>query len=133
MIYIFIHPFFASKRKKRTQLPHGQAIDFSEIEAVSYKHIGIAIDFSGNDQMIIKSALNQGGKSASYTIIHIVESAVARYYGKNTMDYETILDNDSLEKYQAKLKELGYQANVKIGFGNACQRNSQNYNFNKRY
>ncbi len=119
LIYIFAYPFFKSKRRKREQLPHGQAVDFDEIDSVSYKHIGIAIDFSGNDQMIIKSALNQGGKSASYTIIHIVESAVARYYGKNTMDYETSLDNDSLKKYQTKLKELGYKVNVKIGFGNA--------------
>ena len=116
LVYIFIHPFFASKRKKRTQLPHGQAIDFSEIEAVAYTHIGIAIDFSGNDQIIIRSALNQGGKSARYTIIHVVESAVARYYGKNTMDYETSLDSESLAKYKAKLKELGYHAVAILGY-----------------
>ena len=120
LVYIFIHPFFISKRERKSQLPHGQAVDFTEIETVSYKHIGIAIDFSGNDQMIIKSALNQGGKSARYTIIHVVESAVARYYGKNTMDYETNLDSVSLAKYQAKLKELGYHAEVKIGFGKAA-------------
>lgn len=120
LIYIFIYPFFSSKREKKGQLPHGQAIDFTEFETISYKHIGIAIDFSGNDQVIIKSALNQGGKSANYTIIHVVESAVARYYGKNTMDYETNLDNVSLEKYQSKLKELGYKTNIKIGFGKAA-------------
>jgi len=51
--------------------------------------------------------------------VHIVESAVARYYGKNTMDYETNLDNDSLKTYQKKLKELGYESNVQIGFGKA--------------
>jgi manganese transport protein len=55
-----------------------------------------------------------------YTIIHVVESAAARYLGKNTMDYETHLDSNSLEKYQTKLKELGYEADVKIGFGNAA-------------
>ncbi len=53
--------------------------------------------FLESDPLIIKSALNQGGKSAIYTIIHVVESAVARYYGKNTMDYETNLDNDQPE------------------------------------
>ncbi len=120
LIYIFIHPFFTSKRIKLAQLPHGQAIDFTKIEAIQYKHVGIAIDFSGNDQMIIRSALNQGGKSAIYTIIHVVESAAARYLGKNTMDYETHLDRDSLEKYQTKLKELGYESRVKIGFGDAA-------------
>ncbi|HKI88012.1 MAG TPA: Nramp family divalent metal transporter [Draconibacterium sp.] len=120
LAYIFIHPFLTSKRIKLAQLPHGQAIDFTEIESIEYKHVGIAIDFSGNDQMIIRSALNQGGKSAVYTIIHVVESAVARYYGQNTLDYETHLDSDSLKKYQTKLKELGYETSIKIGFGNAA-------------
>ena len=61
-----------------------------------------------------------GWKSAVYTFIHIVESAAARYLGKNTMDYETKLDHDSLVKYQDDLKELGYKVNIQIGFGNAA-------------
>ncbi len=125
LIYVFVHPFFKSNGKKTAQLPHGQAIDFSGIETVSYKHIGIAIDFSGNDQLIIKSALNQGGKMATYTIIHVVESAAARYLGKNTMDYETSIDSNSLKKYKSTLKELGYQTDIYIGFGNAASEISK--------
>jgi manganese transport protein len=117
--YVFIHPFITSSAKKRKQLPHGQAVDFAKIETIKYKHIAMAIDFSGHDQQIIKSALNQGGKSALYTFIHVVESAAARYLGKNTMDYETQLDYDSLVKYQKKLQDLGYKVNIEIGFGTA--------------
>jgi manganese transport protein len=118
--YVFIYPFFRYSGKRKSQLPHGQAVDFMEGASIEYKHIGIAIDFSGNDQKIIKSALNQGGKSAIYTFIHVVESAAAIYLGKNTMDYETQLDNDSLVKYQTDLKELGYKVNIEIGFGDAA-------------
>ena len=118
--YVFIHPYITSSDKRKTQLPHGQAIEFLESESIEYKHIGIAIDFSGNDQKIIKSALNQGGKDATYLFIHVVESAAARYLGKNTMDYETQLDHDSLVKYQTDLNELGYKVKIKIGFGNAA-------------
>jgi len=117
--YVFIHPFVTSVDKKRVQLPHGQAVDFAKIESITYNHVAMAIDFSGHDQQIIKSALNQGGKSAVYTLIHVVESAAARYLGKNTMDYETQLDYDSLVKYQNQLKELGYKVNIQIGFGKA--------------
>ncbi len=117
--YVFIHPFVSSADKKRIQLPHGQAIDFAKIDSVTYKHIAMAIDFSGHDQQIIKSALNQGGKSAVYTFIHVVESAAAIYWGKNTMDYETNLDNDSLIKYQNTLKDLGYKVDIQIAFGKA--------------
>lgn len=119
LAYVFIHPFITSVSKSRNQLPHGQAVDFAEVDSVKYNHIAMAIDFSGHDQQIIKSALNQGGKTASYTFIHIVESAAAHYSGKNTMDYETQLDNDSLVKYQNKLQELGYQVDIQIGFGKA--------------
>ena len=55
----------------------------------------------------------------------MVESAAARYLGKNTMDYETGIDRNSLEKYQAKLKELGYQTDIYIGFGNAANEISK--------
>jgi manganese transport protein len=121
LAYVFIHPFVTSASEKRKQLPHGLAVDFDKIEAISYKHIAMAIDFSGHDQQIIKSALNQGGKSASYTFIHIVESAAARYLGKNTMDYETQLDHDSLVKYQQQLQNLGYKVDIQIGFGKASR------------
>ncbi len=118
--YIFVHPFLSSAGKRKSQLPHGQALDFVEGDSIVYKHIGIAIDFSGNDQKIIKSALKQGGKQATYTFIHVVESAAAWYLGKNTMDYETQLDRESLTKYQKSLEELGYKTNIKIGFGGAA-------------
>src|SRR5690554_2172296 len=117
--YIFVHPFISVAAKKRTQLPHGEATDFKELNSVNYSHIGIAIDFSGRDQQIIKSALNQGGKDATYTLIHVVESAAAHYLGDNSLDYETQLDHTGLIKYQNQLKNSGYVVNIKISFGNA--------------
>jgi len=120
LLYVFIHPFFSMFSKKLKQLPHGQAVDFSKIESISYKHIAIAVDFSKIDQPIIKSAINQGGKGARYTIIHVVESAAARYWGTNAMDYETSLDNDSLMTYKSSLEKLGYTVGIQIGFGNAA-------------
>ncbi len=118
--YIFVYPFFTFSHKIGAQLPHGQAIDFAEFDLITYKHIAMAVDFSGHDQQIIKSALNQGGKSATYTIIHIVESAAAHYLGENSMDYETHLDQASLIKYQERLKALGYNVNIKISHGKAA-------------
>lgn len=117
LVYIFIFPFISSTTKKKKQWPHGKAEEFTFTAPIKYRHIGIAIDFSGNEQKIIQSALTQGGKSASYTLIHVVESAAARYLGKNTMDYETQLDKDNLNLYQKKLEEHGYKANLLIGFG----------------
>ena len=119
LLFVFIYPFFKRKEAWKKQLPHGHAEGFTLDEWIEYKHIGIALDFSGTDKKIIQSALHQGGKSATYTFIHVVESAAARYLGKNTRDYETQVDKDSLVKYQEDLEQLGYKANLKIGFGKA--------------
>ena len=118
LFYIFIKPFIGLNQKSKKQLPHGEALTFKDEKLAHYKHIGITIDFSGNDQKIIRNAIMQGGKAAEYTFIHVVETAAARYHGKNVMDQETLLDEKNLMKYQADLNEIGYKANFQIGFGN---------------
>jgi len=125
LLFIFVYPFFTSSKKKKKQWPHGKAEVFKLAEPVTYRHIGIAIDFSGNEQKIIQNALSQGGKSASYTLIHVVESAAARYHGDKSMDYETQLDAANLEAYQKSLEELGYSADSQIGFGDPASEISK--------
>ncbi|PKP40227.1 MAG: iron/manganese transporter [Bacteroidetes bacterium HGW-Bacteroidetes-13] len=120
LIYIFVYPIIITKVKEKKQLPHGYAQKIALDDLADYKHIGIAIDFSGNDQILIQNALKQGGKSAEYTFIHIVETAAARYLGKNALDKETKLDEQNIIIYRNRLLELGYQANHQIGFGPAA-------------
>jgi len=120
--YIYLSFLLSNlQRKKGYQLPHGKAVGFIAEEHIRYKHVGIAIDFSGNDQKLINNAIHQGGKSAQYTFIHVVESAAARYLGKNALDYETKVDSDSLTRYQNDLNTLGYTTSIQIGFGNTAQ------------
>lgn len=117
LLYVIIRPFIKKHEREHRQLPHGKALDIKEDLLIHYNHIGIAIDFTGNDQKIISNALFQGGKDAHYTFIHVVETAGARYYGNYAMDNETQLDEEYLKKYVADLEELGYHASYKIGFG----------------
>jgi len=118
LLYVFVHPFYTRRTKEIKQLPHGNAEQITEGAIINYKHIGIAIDFSGEDEKIIQNALMIGTKNATYTLIHVVESAAARYFGKNTLDHETQLDNDNLVKYREKLEQMNYKADTQIGFGN---------------
>ncbi|MFC5283814.1 Nramp family divalent metal transporter [Pedobacter alpinus] len=120
LIYIFIHPFISKKTEKTITLPHGEALIYTEDATIVYKHIGITTDFSDKDQKIIKNALMQGGKAAKYTFIHVVETAAARYHGKNVMDHETLLDEENLKKYVLSLNALGFTADFKIGYGNTA-------------
>lgn len=118
LLYVFFHPLLEKKKNASKQLvPHGNALDIGKIDKISYKRIGIAVDFSKNDRNTIRHALIQGGKEAHYYLIHIVETAAARYLGNEVMDHETQSDAANLEKYRANLEDLGYDSTPFIGFG----------------
>ena len=120
LLYIFVYPLI-SKKQRIGNIPHGNALEISNIEKINYKKIGITVDFSKNDRNTIRHALIQGGKDAHYHLIHVVETAAARYHGKTVMDHETQSDTENLEKYQQNLAELGYKATPHIGFGGTAK------------
>ncbi len=117
LIYVFIRPLIFKYKETPVYVPHGLARVLDAMDNITYNHIGITIDFSKNDSDVIRHALMQGGKSAHYTLIHIVETAGARYHGTEVMDSETQSDVDNLDKYADEVKALGYHAKPQIGFG----------------
>lgn len=121
LLYILIYPIVSARKTAANNVPHGNALDIDTIQKIKYKHIGISVDFSKNDRNTIQHAIIQGGKSADYHLIHIVETAAARYHGKATLDHETQRDEDNLQKYCANLEELGYKAIPHIGFGSSAR------------
>lgn len=116
LIYVTVKPFF-SKLVRDVAIPHGIASAIQGIDDIIYSRIGVAIDFSANDHASIKHALMQGGKQATYTLIHVVETAGARYHGTQVMDYETQSDHDNMQLYVDELKALGYHSAARIGYG----------------
>lgn len=118
LLYIIVSPLISEKNKKhRSVIPHGKAIQFNNLTIPKYKSIGISIDFSEHDKTVIRHALMQGGRNATYTLIHIVETAGAQYHKQEVLDMETISDEDNLKKYVAKLEDMGYKAQYIIGYG----------------
>lgn len=125
LVYVSVVPFFKKRAGSPSNVPHGKALDIGDIEHIQYKMIGITVDFSKNDRNTIRHALIQGGKSARYFLIHIVETAGARYHGETVMDHETKSDTQNLEKYQSNLFELGYNSEIAIGYGVAAKAISE--------
>ncbi len=120
LIYVFIRPLLFKHYDKPAYVPHGIASAITELDAIEYKHIAVTIDFSKNDTDCLRHAIMQGGKHAQYSLIHVVETAGARYYGGQVMDNETQSDFDNLDVYVAALKKLGYKAEPQIGYGTAA-------------
>lgn len=123
LLYITFKPFFEKRaREKETRLPHGTAVTLEHLDKPVYKRIAVCIDFTSVDSIAIRSAVAQGGKDAEYLLVHIVESAGAMVYESEIADHESAEDRASLNAYVLQLKDLGYTASVKIGYGNPRRR-----------
>ena len=82
----------------------------------------MCLDFSAIDSLTIRSAVAQGGKEARYLLIHVVETAGAMVYGSEIADLESKADKTALEQYLSQLLALGYQAEIRVGYGNPRRR-----------
>lgn len=121
LLYVIIAPFFKKQDRGISIVPHGEALEISAVEDVVYHTIGITVDFSDKDRNTIRHALIQGGKNARYLLIHVVETAAARFHGDKALDLETQADTANLIKYQENLKKLGYQSDIAVGYGTASR------------
>lgn len=117
LLYVTFGPLFTRERRSRRNIPHGEAVNIVEPEKFELKKVALTIDFSKNDRNTIRYALMQGGTEASYVLIHIVESAGARYMGGEIRDFETRSDEENIQKYVEDISKLGYQADYRIGYG----------------
>lgn len=119
LLYITFKPVLDKRKlEKEAIAPHGKAVELHISGAPSYQRIAICIDFSDIDTVAIKSALSQGGNSAHYKLIHVVETAGAFIYGSDIADKESELDKAALSQYADQLITKGYKVETEIGFGN---------------
>ncbi len=117
LLYITFVPIIKSVKQKVMYSPDGLPMDLEITNTKKYNRIAITVDFSSSDSKAISNAFSQGGKSASYILIHIVETAGARMMGSDIDDLETLSDQSNLEKYKTDLESKGYIIETKLGFG----------------
>ena len=118
LIYISFSPLFKRKKPTPPITVHAETGALKSLELPSYRKIAVALDFSQNDEKLLVHALGQGKPDTHYLLIHVVESASARFLGKDSDDYETRADESRLNSYIEQLKEKGFDAEAKLGFQN---------------
>lgn len=111
-------PIFQRNKKYSTNKIHGQPSSLTNLTIKPVTIIGVALDFSVNDNRLIAHALAQGNKETLFILIHVVESVSAKYAGKLSDDLETRADVEQLNNYAKDLHKLGYKANPIIGYTN---------------
>lgn len=111
-------PVILKRKQKTDSKVHGDAPTLSNLHVPKVKTIAAALDFSVNDEKLIANALNQGGKEATYLLLHVVETASAKLLGEAADDYETRKDRERLQQYAVTLQQLGYTVNIALGYRN---------------
>lgn len=111
--------FYPLKRRKEIMVPrlHADAVKLEKTDIPSYKKIAVALDFSTNDSKLISHAIGQGNKDSLFILIHVVESVSAKIFEQESDDLETRKDLEHLDNYVQQLKQLGFNAEAKLGFG----------------
>ncbi|MBL7944411.1 MAG: Nramp family divalent metal transporter [Flavobacteriales bacterium] len=120
LLWVTFGPLIQRKRSSSRRLHERiETPDWSNLNTSTsvQKRIACAVDFSATDTKVITHAIDQGGKSSTYILIHVVESAGARMLGQDIHDFEAREDQGSLEVYADKLRSMGYQVETKIGYG----------------
>ncbi len=111
-------PLIKKRRRKQVKPLHGHSLQLNNLQVAPASRIAVALDFSASDEKLIAYAIAQGDKSATYILLHVVESVAARYSGEASDDDETREDRQRLENYAVQLKELGYTVEYDLGYRN---------------
>ncbi|MEO6539322.1 MAG: Nramp family divalent metal transporter [Ferruginibacter sp.] len=118
LLYILSFPLLSKKAKAKSIQIHAEPVFLNTIIPPVYSKIAVALDFTLNDNKILAAALGQGGPDTSFHLLHIVESATAKLYGKESDDYETKNDKEHMNFYLEELTAKGHKVTVEIGFKN---------------
>lgn len=110
-------PLIKNRRQKEHAL-HGETPVLRELNVQPMQRIAVALDFSRVDEKLIAYALSQGNKTATYILLHVVESVSARYSGEASDDDETREDRLRIENYAGQLRQLGYLVETHLGYRN---------------
>jgi manganese transport protein len=124
LLYITFHPWLRDRisfiRLERPVGVHQKVVVSAPSLAKPdpYKRVAVALDFSGNEEKLLAESLRFIDKAhTQVTLMHVVESPVARSFGTEGEDLETFADQGRLERLVDMLKETGIETDWRMGAG----------------
>lgn len=116
LVYIIISPFLAKTKKLASIKIHSETNTIINLEIPSFDKIAIALDFSESDEKLLAYAIGQGKENTHYLLVHIVESASAKLFGRDSDDYESRKDKERMDSYVKELQARGFTAEGFLGY-----------------
>jgi manganese transport protein len=124
LAWMILEPAYIAWRKRRREFREGEMLPTPSIPAMEdtlgqkYKRIGIALEATKQDQEILAGIIPLVRASgAEVVLIHIVESATARFIGTDTADEEARGDVEYMQRVAAAVRESGVAVKVRLGAG----------------
>jgi len=114
LIISVVYPLMGKKR--RDTALHPDASGLQQIAVPVYNKIAVALEFSGKDEKLLSHAIGQAHKKTSFVLIHVVESVPAKLLEKESDDLETRTDQEQINFYAERLKQMGYETAGVLGF-----------------
>jgi len=105
--------------KRRRNIPvelHPEASGLQQIAVPVYKKIAVALEFSQKDEKLLSYAIGQAQPNTSFVLIHVVESVPAKILEEESDDLETRTDQQHIDFYANRFKQMGYEATGILGF-----------------
>lgn len=115
LILVIFTPWVQQRYAKNIQV-HSTTQTLVDLSSPSFRKIAVALDFTKHDEKMLAFALSYYQPSSQLLLIHVVESASAKFWGKSSNDFETRSDEEHLSAYVENLKSKGYQAKSILGF-----------------
>jgi len=89
---------------------------------VPYRNIAVAVDFSGGEHRLLAEALRLADRRRGrVTLLHVVESPVARVAGDEAADLETQSDTQRLAELSALVESHGVSSEWRVGAGRPAE------------
>ena len=115
--YVVFVPLFKQRNERQEVGVHQEQVLLDIENAKEFHRIAVAVDFSEVDNKVIQHVISVTQPNTEILLIHVVESVVARVFGKDVADNETKTDIQFLENYQKQMTSHGYNVSVKLGYG----------------
>jgi manganese transport protein len=125
MAYITFKPAWASWlrwRERRIGVhepPEDLNSECLSVESCTpFRKVAVALDFSGRDVKVLCETVRfLAGQRPEIGLMHVVESAPARFWGTDAGDRESKEDPSRLEAYAQQFRKLGFVVRVFMGTG----------------
>jgi manganese transport protein len=116
LIVSILYPLMTKRRRDIPVELHPEASSLQQIAVPVYKKIAVALEFSEKDEKLLSYAIGQAHPNTSFVLIHVVESVPAKILETESDDLETRTDQQHLDFYVQRFKQMGYETTGVLGF-----------------